>query len=159
MLHNLTHGKRPFWAACLIGVLAVMLPFAVTAKDARAIITPHLFKQAQKNNHWKKAFANGKHAQVVFMAISPKTNPHNEIGTETHSFDQIILVVSGKGEAMLHNKKAKVGPGDMVLVPQGTPHNVVNKSKKSPLKIISIYSDMDVPAHALYKTKADEPKS
>lgn len=141
------------------------LSFAVNDKDVlnntiiQPTITHQLFEKANKNTNWKSAFVTGKHNQVVFMNISPNTNPRNEIGMETHPFDQIILIVEGQGKADLGGEKSSVKSGDMLFIPQGTPHNLINSNDKNDLKIVSIYSDTDIPANSTYKKKEDEAKA
>ncbi len=120
-------------------------------------VTTNLFKKAKENDHWKLAFLTGAHEQVVFMSISPQTNPKNEIGMETHPFDQVIVLAEGTGKAILEGKEFKVGTGDMIFIPKGTRHNVINSNGQKALKIISFYSSRDIPANADYPAKADEP--
>lgn len=120
------------------------------------VIAQQFYEQAKKNNYWKTAFATGKHEQIVFMNISPLTNPNNEIGVETHPFDQIILIVEGDGKAILHGKESPVKAGDMIFIPQGIPHNVINLDPEKALKLISFYSDTDIPTGSVYKRKVDE---
>ncbi|MDR3492387.1 MAG: cupin domain-containing protein [Gammaproteobacteria bacterium] len=122
-----------------------------------AVATPKIFDEAKKNENWKLAFLTGKDAQVVFMNVSPSTNPKNEIGMETHKFDQVIFVVEGNAKAVLNDKPSMVKSGDMIFIPQGVAHNVINLDAKKPLKIISIYSDTDIPAGAVYKKMSDAP--
>lgn len=132
---------------------------AARAADALspASVTPDLFEAAEKNENWKTAFQTGTQMQVVFMNVSPATNPKNEIGMEKHPFDQVILIVEGKGEAVLEGKRLPFAEGDMIFIPKGTEHDVVNTSKKGELKVASFYSQTDIPAGSVYKTKADEP--
>ena len=136
------------------------LPISSYATDSKNLsapmVSPKVFDAAKKNTNWKFAYATGEHAQVVFMSVSPQTNPKNEIGMETHSFDQIIFIVSGKGQAVLKGKPEVVNIGDMIFIPKGTPHNVINMNPAEPLKILSVYSDTDIPANAVYKTVADQ---
>ncbi len=119
------------------------------------MVAAQIFQKAEKNDNWKTAFATGKHAQVVFMNVSPETNPKNEIGMETHAFDQVILVVAGKGKAVLNGKESLVAKGDMIFIPEGTPHNVINLDKGNPFKIISVYSSTDIPANSNIKKMSD----
>lgn len=122
-----------------------------------AAITPQIFEKAKKNENWKLALTTGKEAQVVLMNITPKTNPNNEIGLETHKFDQVIFMVEGQAKAILNDKNSIVKGGDMIFIPQGTPHNFINLNAKKPLKIISIYSATDIPENSVYKKKSDTP--
>lgn len=131
---------------------------AVTNNKVNPIIANGIFDKARNNDNWKVAFTTGKNAQVVFMSITPMTNPDNEIGMETHKFDQVIFVVEGKAKSMINGKESVVGTGDMIYIPQGVPHNFVNSSASKPFKIISVYSDNDIPLNAVYKKKSDMPQ-
>lgn len=119
-------------------------------------VSSQIFEKAKKNEDWKNAYLTGKDAQIVFMNIAPTTNPNNEVGMETHKFDQVIFVAEGSAKAILNGKTFAVESGDMIFIPQGTEHNVINLNAKKPLKIFSVYSAMDIPAKAIYKTKSDE---
>ena len=83
-----------------------------------AVISSQIFEMAKKNENWKLALVTGKDAQVVFMNITPKTNPNNEIGIETHQFDQVIFVVEGQAKSVLNGKNSTVTVGDMIFIPQ-----------------------------------------
>ena len=123
-----------------------------------AVISPKVFEMAKNNENWKLALVTGKDAQVVFMNITPKTNPNNEIGIETHPFDQVIFVVEGQAKSILSGKTSTVTAGDMIFIPQGIPHNFINLNEKTPFKIISVYSATDIPDNARYQQKSDAPK-
>lgn len=126
--------------------------------EFQSMVVRNFFEEAKKNNNWKTAFATGKNEQIVFMNVSPLTNPNNEIGMEVHPFDQVILIVKGTGKAILNEKTSMVKEGDMLFIPQGMSHNVINLDKKRELKLISFYSDTDIPKGAVYKKKADQPE-
>lgn len=120
-------------------------------------VMQNYFGAAKNNLNWKIAYLTGKNGQIVFMNITPQTNPKNEIGTEVHSFDQFIFIVQGNARAELNGKTSLVKEGDIIFVPEGTRHNVINLNKEKPLKIISFYSENDMPKDAVYRTKADQP--
>lgn len=128
-------------------------------QDISPTVTHQVVELAKKNDNWKEAVLTGKHNQVVFMNVSPHTNPKNEIGMETHPFDQIIFIAEGSGKAELNGKISSVKAGDMIFIPEGTDHNVINTNRKKGLKIISVYSDTDIPANSVIKTKENEPGS
>lgn len=123
--------------------------------DFQPMVAHQFIEEAKKNVNWKTAFATGKQEQIVFMNISPVTNPNNEVGQEVHSFDQVILIVEGNGKAVLNGKTSMVKEGDLIFIPQGTQHNIVNLNEKKELKLVSFYSQTDIPKGAKYKTKAD----
>lgn len=134
------------------------IAFADDTYRADAVVVNQIFDNVKKNDNWKHAFLTAKDAQIVFMNISPKTNPNNEIGIETHKFDQIIFVVEGNGKAILNGKTTMVRPGDLIFIPRGVEHNVTNLNTKKTLKILSVYSSTDIPANSTYQKKSDEPK-
>lgn len=131
----------------------VSMASSITSKPE---VSSQIFDKVKQNNNWKLAFLTAKNAQIVFMNISPMTNSNNEIGMETHKFDQIIFVVDGDGKAILDDKITMVKPGDVIFIPQGVKHNVINLDTNNPLKILSVYSSTDIPANAIYKKKSDE---
>jgi quercetin dioxygenase-like cupin family protein len=137
-------------------LVALLLTTSLRAEEPeiRPIVAKKIFEEAKKNNNWKVAFATGKQEQVVFMCVSPATNPTNEIGMEVHPFDQSILIVEGSGKAILSGKETAVQSGDLIFIPIGTEHNVINTSKE--LKLISFYSGTDIPSGAVFQKKSDE---
>lgn len=145
----------------LSSILAVVpgLSVADNAKITQAMVSENISDQADKNDNWKFAWATGQQAQVVFMNVSPATNPSNEIGMETHKFDQVIFVTEGHGNAVLNGKTTAIKKGDMIFIPLGTAHNVINLNKDKPLKIISVYSNTDIPANSVFPKKSDEPQN
>ncbi|KTD35465.1 cupin [Legionella moravica] len=155
--------KIAFIGTLLVSGLISSSLFASSKETAvnnkiNAVISPQVFEMAKKNENWKLALVTGKDAQVVFMNITPKTNPNNEIGIETHPFDQVIFVVEGQAKSVLNGKTSTVTAGDMIFIPQGVPHNFINLNAKKPFKIISVYSATDIPRNAAYKQKSDMPQ-
>lgn len=147
--------KASIIAVLLAFIIIPALSFASGENTTNAVVASQVFEKAKKNDNWKLAFVTGKNAQVVFMNVTPQTNPNNEIGMETHKFDQVIFVVEGKAKALLDGKESTVQANDMIYVPQGVPHNFINLNANKPFKIISVYSDTDIPANAAYKKKSD----
>lgn len=152
--------KTIFILVLLLAVISTRSMSAMEQGSAKIqpLVSHQFFEEAKKNKNWKFAFATGQQEQIVFMNISPSTNPNNEIGMEVHEFDQVILIVEGKGNALLNGKASSVKEGDMIFIPMGTPHNVINLGGKKELKLISFYSQTDIPSGAAYKTKADQPE-
>lgn len=150
---------RFFLITLLVTFLFSNLSYAMKDQNMNtpATVMPQLMEKAKANSNWKLAFATANHGQIVFMNISPDTNPKNEIGMETHAFDQVIIIAEGNGKAELNGKTSMVNSGDMIFIPQGIAHNVINLNQDKPLKIVSFYSSNDIPANSVYKKKADEP--
>lgn len=139
--------RMPLLALCFMPTLAFSI--------SQPTVVHQIFEESKKNDNWKSAFLTGKDAQVVFMNVSPETNPKNEIGMETHEFDQVILIAEGNAKTDLNGKMATAKTGDLIFIPQGTPHNVINLNKDKPLKIVSIYSRTDIPANSQLKKSTD----
>lgn len=125
--------------------------------EKNGAIIKQVFNEVRANDNWKLAFLTGEHAQIVFMNISPMTNPKNEIGMEVHAFDQVILVVQGNGKAILAGKTSDINQGDLIFIPKGTYHNIINLTpNNAPMKIMSFYSSQDIPNKAVYPKKINE---
>jgi quercetin dioxygenase-like cupin family protein len=147
----------------LTAITTVLFSTSSTAMDDQKsntnfnpVIITQIAEKAKQNSNWKIASATGKNGQVVFMTVSPATNPKNEIGMETHPFDQIIFVVEGEAKSVLNGKTSLVHSGDLIFIPEGTQHNFINENSDRPFKIISVYTGNDMPANSTYKTKSDE---
>ncbi len=67
--------------------------------------------------------------------------PWEEIGEETHGDgDQFFRLEKREGEVTIDGVGHSVEDGDAVIVPAGAKHNVVNMSKRSNLRLYTIYS-------------------
>lgn len=77
---------------------------------------------------------------------------------EAHQFDQVIFVVKGEAKAVLNGKELMVTADDVIFIPQGTPHNVINLNRNKAFKIISVYSANDIIENAAYKKKSNSLK-
>lgn len=96
---------------------------------------------AEENPDFRRVLWTGKHTQLVIMTIPPG----GEIGEEVHEdTDQILTLVSGTGEATVSGEKRKVAQGDLVVVPAGRMHNVVNTGQNA----LILYTVYGPPAHA-----------
>jgi mannose-6-phosphate isomerase-like protein (cupin superfamily) len=85
-------------------------------------------------------------------------HPGDEIGDEIHNLDQFFRIESGNGKIVLDGKETEVSDGDVIIVPSGTKHNVINVGKEN-LKLYTIYSP---PAHkdgVVRSTKAEADAS
>ena len=74
------------------------------------------------------------------MSLKPK----EEIGEETHpDNDQFFRFESGHGKCVIDGNEYEVKEGDVVVIPAGAKHNVINTHDTTGLKAYTIYS----PAH------------
>ncbi len=122
--------------------------------------TPHVMnveKAAMQNENFRTAVWTGCHAQMTLMCILPC----EDIGVEMHKdTDQIIrveqgqaMVKMGKSECM-PDMQYNIGEGEVVFVPAGTWHNIINMGKCT-LKLSSIYTPPNHPRGVVHRTKAD----
>ncbi|HET7465283.1 MAG TPA: cupin domain-containing protein [Candidatus Dormibacteraeota bacterium] len=108
-------------------------------------------KAAKENDFFRRVLFTGKSSQLVLMSLEPG----EDIGAEVHSVDQIIYVVDGEGMVELDGDKKEFEKGDVVFVPAGVRHNVVNSEDKEAMKLFTVYAP---PQHAdgtIHPTKAD----
>ena len=114
-------------------------------------------KQTLSNNYFRQVLFTGKYAQLVVMCLQPG----EEIGNEVHpKVDQFFRIEQGAATFVFNEKeKHLVKNGDAVVVPAGTYHNVINASKKTQLKLYTVYSPPNHPDKTVHKTKADAMKA
>ena len=114
-------------------------------------------KQTLSNNYFRQVLFTGKHCQLVVMCLQPG----EEIGNEVHAnVDQFFRIEQGEATFVFGgNEKHPVKNGEAVIVPAGTYHNVINTSKKTKLKLYTVYSPPNHPDKTVHKTKADAEKA
>lgn len=109
-------------------------------------------KQSLENTNFRKVLHTSEFQQLVVMSIPVG----GEIGREIHDEnDQFIRIEAGKGEAMIDGRVIKLGADDVIIIPKGSVHNVVNKSKDADLKLYTIYSPPHHNDGTVHATKAE----
>ncbi len=109
-------------------------------------------KKSLENNYFREVLFTGPHSQLVLMSIAPG----DDIGMETHkNVDQFFRIEKGIGRAVLDGKEYDLEDGSAVVIPAGTEHNIINRSKSEPLKVYTIYSPPNHPDGTIHKTKAE----
>ncbi len=106
-------------------------------------------KAAKDNDFFRKVLFTGTKSQLVLMSL----RPGEEIGTEVHKVDQILYVVDGEGKVVLDGVDKEFEKGEIVFVPAGVQHNVIN-SDDQPMKLFTIYSPPQHAADTVHRTKA-----
>jgi mannose-6-phosphate isomerase-like protein (cupin superfamily) len=93
-----------------------------------------------ENTDFRKVLYTGEHMQLVLMSLKP----NEDIGLEVHTEnDQFFRFEKGHGKVIIGETEYEVGDGDVVVVPSGIQHNVINTSSDETLNMYTIYS----PAH------------
>ena len=107
--------------------------------------------RAKRNPFFREAVSTGPHAQVVVMSIPPA----GEIGAEIHpDVDQVLVCVEGDGVAILEGRRSPTHTGDLVHVPAGTLHNLVNVGTVD-LKLYTVYAPPQHAPGTVHRTKAE----
>ena len=107
--------------------------------------------RAMANTFFREVLATGPHSQVVVMSIPPG----DDIGAEVHAdVDQVLVIVSGQGEAVLGDERTAIGPGWLVQVPAGTWHDIVNTGADD-LRLYTVYAPPQHAPGTIHETKAD----
>lgn len=100
---------------------------------------------SQNNKYYRRVLFTTQEMQLVLMSLKPL----EEIGEEIHpKTTQFIRVEKGMGLAIIDNVEYEISDGDVVVIPGGTLHNIINSSDTHPLKLYTIYSP---PEHDDYK--------
>lgn len=121
------------------------------AGGGRSPYHANLAERARDNDAYRRVLYTGDKSQLVVMSIAPG----DDIGVETHAHvEQTIVCVAGSGRLSLDGVESRFVPGDVVVIPPGTRHDLTNVGA-TPLKLYTIYvppSHIDQRVHA---TKAD----
>jgi len=93
-----------------------------------------------ENTNFRKVLYTGEHMQLVLMSLPVG----GEIGMEVHNEnDQFFRFEAGQGKVIINGNEYDISDGDVIVVPSGAEHNVINVSESEDLKLYTIYS----PAH------------
>lgn len=103
------------------------------------------------NEFFRQVLYTAKHSQLVIMNLKPL----EEIGMEVHDVDQFFRFESGEGKVTIDGNEYAVGGGDVVIVPEGVQHNVINTSASLLLKLYTLYSPAHHKDKVIHKTKED----
>jgi mannose-6-phosphate isomerase-like protein (cupin superfamily) len=108
-------------------------------------------EMAKHNILFRKVLATGEHSQLVVMSLAPG----EDIGEEVHAdVDQVLVFVTGVGDAVIEGKRTPIGPGWLVQVPAGVRHNFVNTGPQD-LRLYTVYSPPEHAPGTIHRTKAD----
>ena len=92
-------------------------------------------KLTLENLDFRRVLYTGKHLQLVLMSLKVG----EEIGLEVHlNNDQFFRFESGNGKCIIDANEYNVKAGDVIVVPAGAKHNVVNTGAAA-FKMYTIY--------------------
>jgi mannose-6-phosphate isomerase-like protein (cupin superfamily) len=105
-----------------------------------------------ENNYFRKVLYTSTYGQVVVMSLLP----NEEIGMEVHEeTDQFFRVDSGEGKVIIDGEEFLISDGFAVVVPAGSPHNVLNTSSEKALKFYTIYMPPHHKDGTIHQTKEE----
>lgn len=94
-------------------------------------------KDTTENKNFRKVVYTGQHLQLVLMSLKVG----EDIGEEVHKdTDQFFRFESGSGKCLIDGHEYRVKDGDVIVVPAGAKHNVINTNTEEELKMYTIYA-------------------
>lgn len=94
-------------------------------------------KSTLENKNFRKVLYTSKHMQLVLMSLKAGEN----IGEEIHTnIDQFFRFESGNGKCIIDGNAYDVAADDVIIVPAGAKHNIINVDEKVELKMYTIYA-------------------
>ena len=111
-------------------------------------------KDTLENKNFRKVLYTGKHLQLVLMNLKVG----EDIGEEIHAHnDQFFRFESGSGKCVIDGNEYKVKEGDVIVVPAGAKHNVINVGDNE-LKMYTLYGPPNHQDGTIRNTKEDAEK-
>jgi mannose-6-phosphate isomerase-like protein (cupin superfamily) len=108
-------------------------------------------KKTLENDNYRKVLYTGKFLQLVLMSLKPG----EEIGEEIHqNNDQFFRFESGSGKCTIDENNYHVKEGDVIVVPAGAKHNVINTGEAS-FKMYTIYGPPNHEDRIIRNTKKE----
>ena len=106
-------------------------------------------KDTVDNTDFRHVLYTG-HLQLVLMSLEP----NEDIGQEVHDHvDQFFRFEAGEGKVVTEDGEIAVKNGDVVVIPSGTVHNIINTSATERLSMYTIYSPSNHPDGTVAHTK------
>ena len=102
----------------------------------------------------------GSKYSVVGRTIFPPGGASHELHVHEKA-EEVMVILSGTGKAISGNEEMKIGPGDVIFVPEGDRHYVVNTSETETMEMIWIYGGAPSLDKSGYKPKnnnGEQPK-
>lgn len=108
-------------------------------------------EKALANEYFREVLYTDARVQLVIMSL----NPLEYIGEEVHDLDQFIRIEEGEGKAVLDGVETPITDGSVIVIPEGTRHNIVNLSADESLKLYTLYTPPHHKDGTIHKTKAE----
>ena len=86
-------------------------------------------------NKW----AGSRDSAVVYFEVKPG----DRLATHTDSAEEILYIVAGEAEAEVGDARARVGAGDLAVIPAMVPHGLVNVGDET-VRVVGFFSEAEV---------------
>jgi mannose-6-phosphate isomerase-like protein (cupin superfamily) len=94
-------------------------------------------KATLENTNFRKVLYTSEHLQLVIMSLLPG----EDIGSEIHKdTDQFFRFEQGHGKCIINENEYNFENGDVVVIPAGAKHNIINVDPVTELKMYTIYT-------------------
>ena len=114
--------------------------------------TGDIEKITLENDFFRKVIFTSDNLQLVVMSLLPG----EDIGEEVHeNVDQFFRLEEGEGKIIMDGQETEVEEDDVIIVPKGTRHNLINTSSHDHLKLYTIYSPPNHKDGTIHKTKEE----
>lgn len=112
-------------------------------------------KETLDNENFRKVLYTGEHLQLVLMSLEAGEDISEEVHPDN---DQFFRFESGTGKCTIDENNYQVSDGDVIVVPAGATHNVINTGTLA-LKMYAIYGPPNHRDKILRATKEDAEKN
>lgn len=139
---------------CLAALTALMASGSLCAEEVKSEhgYIADIEEKTVSNANFREVLFTGRYMQLTVMSL----RPGEEIGEEVHDgIDQFIRVEEGEAGLLLGGKKHRLEDDDVVVIPAGVRHNIINTSDSKDLKLYTLYSPPEHKPGTLHKTKAE----
>ena len=156
--------KKQIHLLCLIAIVAIscdpkinkMTENNQTSSENLEGFKTNIEVETSSNENFRKVIYTSKHLQLVLMTLQAQ----EEIGMEVHlHIDQFFRIESGSGKCVINQNEYFLKSGDVIVIPAGAKHNIINESKTELLKLYTIYTPPNHKDGTIRKTKAEAEKN
>ena len=110
----------------------------------------HIEEHTLRNRNYREVLTTTSNMQLVLMSLLPQ----EEIGFETHpTTSQFIRIEKGQGLAIIDQQRFELNDGDIIVIPPGAKHNIINTGRAERLQLYSIYTPPNHPVGTVEATK------
>lgn len=78
-------------------------------------------------------------SQAAMMTLAPGESTSESTGNEHAWAEQWMYIVQGEGRAKTKGKQVALGPGSLLLIEKGEPHQITNTGEV-PLVTLNVYA-------------------